>query len=414
MERLIFHVDVNSAFLSWESARRVKNGETDLRGVPAVISGDNTLRTSVVLAKSMSTKKFGVRTGEPISMALRKCPTLQVVAPDFKLYEACSEAFIEICRSYAPVLQQFSIDECFMDMSQTEHMYPDPIATANEIKDKIRNTLGFTVNIGIGSNKLLAKTASDFEKPDKVHTLFTREIPQKLWPLPVGELLFVGRSTVEKLEKLGIHTIGELAAMDVETLRRYMGMKMGQQLHEYSNGIDLSPVLAVQRQAKGYSAETTFEQNLSSLQEARRTLLDLCDGVCRRLRAGDAMALCVSVHIRYSDFADRSHQRRLSEPTDVTGEVFQMCSQLLDELWDGKAPLRLMGVALSDVTRQCTPQLSLFPDEKREREKKKDQVMDALRARYGADTITRASVKDLPHRSGLKHRLQKDKGSEEL
>ena len=198
-ERLIFHIDVNSAFLSWESAKRVSEGKEDLRLIPSAVGGDPAKRTGIILAKSIPAKKFGVTTGEPVSLALRKCPGLVLVPPDFHLYERNSRAFMEICRGYAPVLQKFSIDECFLDMTGTSKLYPDPIALAHQIKNEIRDTLGFTVNVGIGSNRLLAKMASDFEKPDKVHTLFKKEVPQKMWPLPVGDLLYVGKASTARL-----------------------------------------------------------------------------------------------------------------------------------------------------------------------------------------------------------------------
>ena len=215
-ERLIFHVDVNSAFLSWEAARRVKNGESDLREIPSCIGGDPESRRGVVLAKSIPAKKYKVKTGEPLSAALRKCPGLVIARPDFKLYTQCSKAFKDICRSYAPVVEEFSIDECFMDLTGTEHMYPDPIALAVTLKDRIRDELGFTVNVGIARNKLCAKMASDFEKPDKVHTLFPDEIESKMWPLPVGDLLFIGGSSAARLREAHIQTIGDLAHADPE------------------------------------------------------------------------------------------------------------------------------------------------------------------------------------------------------
>lgn len=211
MQRLIFHVDVNSAFLSWEAARRVADGESDLRLIPSAIGGDRDKRTGVILAKSIPAKKFGVTTGEPVAMALRKCPQLVLAKPDFGLYTRNSKAFITICRRFAPVVEQVSIDECFLDMTGTGLLYPDPIAIAHTIKDTIFSELGFTVNVGIAPNKLLAKMASDFEKPNKVHTLFADEIPQKLWPLPVGALYSVGRATASKLTASQIRTIGDLA-----------------------------------------------------------------------------------------------------------------------------------------------------------------------------------------------------------
>ncbi|MCQ2508372.1 MAG: DNA polymerase IV, partial [Dorea sp.] len=265
-ERLIFHIDVNSAFLSWESMRRVKNGESDLRLIPSAIGGDPKSRRGIVVAKSIPAKKYGITTGEPMAMALRKCPDLVIAASDFRLYDKCSKAFKKICQSYAPVMESFSIDEVFLDMSGTSLIYPDPIALAYEIKNRIRDELGFTVNVGIGRNKLCAKMASDFEKPDKVHTLFPEEIPEKLWPLPVGDLFTVGRSSAEKLIRAKILTIGDLANADLKDIQSLIGMKQGEHIHRYANGIDNSPVVAEPEDAKGYSAETTVEENLEDLE----------------------------------------------------------------------------------------------------------------------------------------------------
>ena len=235
-ERLIFHVDVNSAFLSWESVRRIKEGLPDLRDIPACIGGDPTKRTGIVVAKSIPAKKCGVQTGEPVAMALRKCPNMVIVPSDFDLYVRCSRAFKKICASYTPVMESFSIDEVFLDMTGTSLLYPDPIAAAHEIKDRIYEELGFTVNIGISTNKLLAKMASDFEKPNKVHTLFPEEIPEKMWPLPVRELLFLGKASEKKLIEAGIRTIGDLAHAREADIQTLIGRKNGHQLYQYARG----------------------------------------------------------------------------------------------------------------------------------------------------------------------------------
>ena len=394
MERLIFHVDVNSAFLSWEAARRVRNGEPDLREVPSCIGGDPESRRGVVLAKSIPAKKFGIKTGEPVSSALRKCPDLVIVRSDFKLYSTCSKAFKDICRSYAPVVEEFSIDECFLDFTGTEKIYPDPIALAHEIKDKIRDELGFTVNVGIGRNKLCAKMASDFEKPDKVHTLFPEEIPEKMWPLPVGDLLYVGGATAGKLEKSHIHTIGELAHADPEQLKKLLGVKMSAQAYRYANGMDDSPVSAVPDEAKGYSNSVTLEENVTTFQVANTILLSLSDSVSRHMRSDGAKAYGVSVSIRYLDFRTRSHQRKLKEPIDTTKAVYETAKDLLRELWKDQKPLRLIGVALTNVTREDTEQLSLFTEEtvSRERDQRLDKAVDSLRNKYGSDIIQRGTV----------------------
>ena len=396
MERLIFHIDVNSAFLSWEAARRVKNGESDLRLIPSCIGGSPESRRGVVLAKSIPAKKLKVKTGEPISMALRKCPSLVIAPPDFKLYAACSKAFKDICRGYAPVVEEFSIDECFCDFTGTRLTYPDPIALAHEIKDRIRDELGFTVNVGIGRNKLCAKMASDFEKPDKVHTLFPEEIPEKLWPLPVGELLFVGGRSVEKLEKAYIRTIGDLARSAPEHLKPILGEKFSRQAWRYANGIDDSPVRAEPEEAKGYSNSVTLEENVTDFDTANAILLALCDSVTAHMRGDGNKACGVSVSIRYLDFKNRSHQCTLDEPADTTREVYETSKRLLSELWTDRRPLRLLSVALTNLTKEDHgAQLSLFGEEghqNRARDQKLDKTVDALRSRFGSGIIQRGTV----------------------
>ena len=394
-ERLIFHVDVNSAYLSWEAARRVKNGEADLRLVPSAIGGDPKSRRVVVLAKSIPARKYGVKTGEPIALALRKCPSLVLAPPDFRLYTKCSRAFKAICRAYAPAVEEFSIDECFLDLTGTEVTYPDPIALAHEIKDRVREELGFTVNIGVARNKLCAKMASDFEKPDRVHTLFPGEIAQKMWPLPVGELLFVGGASVRRLNEAQIFTIGELARADEEQLRLLLGEKLSRQARRYANGLDDSPVRAEPEQAKGYSNSVTLEEDVTDLQTAEAILLALADSVSAHMRAEGAKAGGVSVSIRYLDFRNRSHQCRLERATDSTNEIYETARRLLKELWTDGRPLRLMGIALTNLSRgEEGEQLTLFGEEKADREKdaRMDRAVDTLRHKYGSDIIQRGTV----------------------
>lgn len=404
MKRLIFHIDVNSAFLSWEAAKRVNEGGEDLRLIPSCVGGNPENRTSIVLAKSIPAKKFGVKTGEPISMALRKCPELVIVGSDFGLYDRNSRAFMDICREYAPELEKFSIDECFLDMTGTELIYPDPVATAYEIKDRIRDTLGFTVNVGIGNNKLLAKMASDFEKPDRVHTLFESEIPEKLWTLPAGELLSVGKSAARKLEAASVCTIGDLARFDVRMLQKIVGNKFGEQLHRYANGIDDSPVVSQRQEAKSYGTSTTLDEDVTTMEQADGILLSLADSVSFRIRRDEVKAFCITVTIRGNDFKNRSHQRQLTEATDITMEIFEVAKELFAELWDGVTPLRLLGISLSNITKEEFVQMSLFQDEKKEKERKADQAMDALRNRFGADIITRGTMYGQKNRIGRKYR----------
>ncbi len=419
MKRIIFHIDVNSAFLSWEAVRRVRRGGEDLRLIPSCIGGDPSKRTSIVLAKSIPAKKFNIKTGEPVSMALRKCPELVIAEPDFSLYDKCSKAFIKICKDYTPVVEQFSIDECFLDMSGMERIYPDPIKTAYEIKDKIKGELGFTVNVGVGSNKLCAKMASDFEKPDKVHTLFENEIPDKMWRLPVGELISVGRNTAAKLEKSYIRTIGDLARLSLKNIQSIAGNKFGEQLYFYSRGIDESPVVDVPPKAKGYSVETSFEDNIITRKQAHRALLSIADSVAFRIRDDGARAYCVAVNIRTNDFKNKSHQRRLDNATDLTSEIYDVSRALFDELWDGNTPLRLMGVSLTDVTRDGAEQISLFSgsDKNKDTERVIDKTVDNLRNRFGTAIISRGAGMENASRIDRKHKAQfennrRDKGKD--
>ena len=392
----------------------MKEGLPDLREIPSCIGGDPKSRRGIVVAKSIPAKKYGVTTGEPVSMALRKCPELVCVPGDFALFETCSRAFKKICASYAPVMESFSIDEVFLDMSGTEKIYPDPVKLAHEIKDRIREELGFTVNIGIGTNKLLAKMASDFEKPDKVHTLFPAEIPTKMWPLPVRDLLFLGKASEQKLIKAGIKTIGEMARYPETEIQRLLGEKTGHQLYEYANGRDDSPVRGEREEAKGYSAETTTEEDIVTYEQAFSLLLAQCDVVAARMRKDGKKCSCVSVTYRMLDFRTRSHQKKLENPTDVTEEIFAQIKNLLRECWQCQ-PLRLIGVALTDLTSDDFRQMSLFENtENHEKQKKVDGVVDDIRKRFGNGMIVRGSTMKTADKVARKAKAQmelRDKNS---
>ena len=392
----------------------MKEGLPDLREIPSCIGGDPKSRRGIVVAKSIPAKKYGVTTGEPVSMALRKCPELVCVPGDFALFETCSRAFKKICASYAPVMESFSIDEVFLDMSGTEKIYPDPVKLAHEIKDRIREELGFTVNIGIGTNKLLAKMASDFEKPDKVHTLFPAEIPTKMWPLPVRDLLFLGKASEQKLIKAGIKTIGEMARYPETEIQRLLGEKTGHQLYEYANGRDDSPVRGEREEAKGYSAETTTEEDIVTYEQAFSLLLAQCDVVAARMRKDGKKCSCVSVTYRMLDFRTRSHQKKLGNPTDVTEEIFVQVKNLLYECWQCQ-PLRLIGVALTDLTSDDFRQMSLFENtENHEKQKKVDGVVDDIRKRFGNGMIVRGSTMNTADKVARKAKAQmelRDKNS---
>ena len=402
MNRLIFHIDVNSAFLSWEATKRVKQGLPDLREIPSCIGGDPKKRTGIVVAKSIPAKKYGVQTGEPMGLALQKCPNLVCVPSDFALYNKCSKAFKRICASYAPVMESFSIDEVFLDMTGTGQIYPNPAETACEIKDRIYRELGFTVNVGISTNKLLAKMASDFEKPNKVHTLYPEEVPQKMWPLPVRDLLFLGKASEKKLIQNGIRTIGDLARANEKEIQILLGERTGHQLYLSANGIDDSPVKAQREDAKGISVETTFDEDIVSYEQIFPILLSQCDIVAARMRREGKKCNCVAVSFRTLEFKNKSHQRKLDNPTDVTNEIYQNVRKLFQESWEGQ-PLRLIGVALTGLTEDSFEQMSLFEDpKKREQQKKLDEAMDNIRKKFGNDKISRASTMKMSGRKTIR------------
>jgi len=404
-DKLIFHVDINSAFLSWEASRRVANGEPDLRLIPSCVGGDPSKRTSIVTAKSIPAKKYGITTGEPVSLALRKCPDLVVVPGDFDLYVKCSHAFKAICSEYTSCMESFSIDEVFMDMSGMDALYPDPVELAHIIKNRIKNELGFTANVGIGYNKICAKMASDFEKPDKVHTLFPEEIPIKMWPLPVGELFLCGKASAARLNTFGIKTIGDLANFDLNDLISLMGEKSAVHLHDYANGIDNSPVVAEREEAKGYSAETTVNEDIVEIDKIEHILLAQADVVTSRIRAEGAKCGCVAVKYRTSDFKNHSHQKKLNEFTDITSLVYTAACSLMRECWKGE-PVRLIGLALTNIDREDYEQISLIVDEQKEKMKKLDTALDSIRVKFGDSSVKRASTIDLDGRINRRHKAE--------
>ena len=380
MSRVIFHIDVNSAFLSWSAVKMVMEGGQDIRLIPSVVSGDPSDRRSIISAASMPAKKLGIKSAMPVTMALRLCPQLVIVHGDWAWYKRCSEGFIAICRSYSPVLQQFSIDECFIDMS-IRCGKSDPVEIATRLKDEIKSKLGFTVNVGVGPNKLLAKMASDFEKPDKVHTLWESEIPSKMWPLGVRDLLWVGKKTEERLIAYGIHTIGDLARLSVGQLTRLVGQKFAAQLHENANGRDDSPVETEVQEAKSYSAERTFPKDLSNPKDIDRALFNVACIVAHRIRRDDFRASTVSMFVKYTDFSVAQRQTSLDQPTDVTALILNAARKMLSEVWDGVTPLRQVGLGVSKLTHESVVQMSLFEDPKMDYYREWDRQYDAERAR---------------------------------
>lgn len=337
-QRIIYHIDVNSAFLSWQACHMLKTApdSVDIRTIPSVIGGSEKLRHGIVLAKSSPAKKYNIQTAETLVSARKKCPGLVIVPPDYEIYVRYSSRFIDLLQQYAPVIEQYSIDEVFCDMTGTEKLYGNPVDFAHRLKNIIKKELGFTVNIGVSENKLLAKMASDFEKPDKVHTLFPSEIREKMWPLPVNELFFAGKSSVAKLHSLGIHTIGELASTDVSILRSVL-KKQGEVLWNYANGHDLELVTDHKVPAKGLK----FRHNAFDVRTnmPRKYPALLCETVGARIRAAKAYISVVTVTIVGNDFSRYSRQTSLPSTTDSTEMIYEISRKLFSEIWNG-TPIR--------------------------------------------------------------------------
>ena len=392
MERLIYHIDVNNAFLSWEAIERLREDPDtqDLRTIPAAICGNPKKRHGIILAKSPLAKSYGVTTAETIQSALKKCPNLQLFPPRYWVYQSFSNQFHNMLKEYTDCVEPFSIDEAFLDMTSSYHLFGTPITAAQQIQTRIKKELGFTVNIGISTNKILAKTASDFEKPDKIHTLFPDELPEKFWPLPIEDLLFAGRSTCQKLRLLGIYSIGDLAHMEPAYLQSHLG-KNGLTLYEYANGIDNSPVMIEQPKAKGYSNSTTVDHDVTTLAEARQILLSLCDTVSFRLRKDKVRASVLSVQMKDCFFKSKSRQLTLSAPTNHTQTLYENSLALFTKLWDQKTPIRLLGVHATKLSEQDFVQMSLFDLEDNQQNEKLDAALDQIRNKFGNDAVIRAS-----------------------
>lgn len=390
--RLIFHIDVNSAFLSWESVYRLKKDPQtlDLRTIPSAVGGDISSRHGIVLAKSTPAKRFGISTAETLASALKKCPELVIVPSRFDVYLEYSQKLLTLLSDYTPDIEKFSIDEAFLDMTETIHLFGEPVAVADQIRQRIHQELGFTVNVGVAPNKLLAKMASDFEKPDKTHTLFANEVAEKMWPLPLRNLFFVGNAASEKMERIGLHTIGDLAACDLSILKAHLGNKYATLIHQYANGIDHDPVSEKEPVNKGYGNSITLPRDVSDFETACQVLLALSETVGTRLREENVRCNCISVELKDWQFHTQSHQLTLSIPTNSTTILYQNACKLLKEFWD-LTPVRLIGLRTSRILQDSYEQMSLFESEQSRKFKDLERAVDSIRGKYGVDSIKRAS-----------------------
>lgn len=400
MNRIIFHIDVNNAFLSWTAVEMLKNGSNiDIRNIPSIIGGDETKRHGVVLAKSNVAKQFGIKTGEPIYFARKKCPQIQVFESNYKMYREYSDKLYNLFKEYTDKIERFSIDECFIDMTDfigNNSNNDNILNIAKEISNRIKAELKFTVNVGIANNKLLAKMASDFEKPDKIHTLWKEEIPIKMWSLKVGDLLMVGKKSIPKLEKMGIKTIGDLARYDKNLIYKAFG-KFGKMIWEYANGIDDTPVNYIEEKPKGIGNSITLPNDLNNREQIDKILLELTEQVTYRLRKAKMLANVVNVQIKDKNFNIFSHQRKMDIPTASTKIIYKEVKKLMDELYTKGIYVRLLGVRVDNLIEEQNMQLSLFENVQNKKQERIDGVLDKIKEKYGYNSVKRAGEINIKH-----------------
>ena len=392
MERIIFHIDVNNAFLSWTAVKLLAEGyKTDIRKIPSIIGGDESSRHGIVLAKSPIAKKYGIKTAETIYSARKKCPNLKIFSPDMVYYKKMSKKMIDYISNYSPDLEQFSIDECFLDLTGTTYLYDNILSLAYKIKDEINEKFGFTVNIGIGNNKLCAKMASDFEKPNKVHNLFENEIENKMWPLPIEDLFMVGKKTAIKLKKMGFYTIGDVAKSDCNRLIREF-KSFGNTIYEMANGIDNSIVNSTISQNKSISTSLTLSKDTDDISVLKKVLLKQVDEIGMALRKKNLYATVVAVTFKTSDFVSFSKQCSTDFPINSNDAIYDKVINLLYKSWNFEK-IRNIGIRISGFTDKRVAQTSLFESENNDIANEKIQaVLDSIKDKYGSDIINPASL----------------------
>ena len=397
MEKIIFHIDVNNAFLSWTAIELLNNGyKYDIRNSYAVIGGDPKMRKGIVLAKSNSCKKLGIYTSMNLFEAKKKCSVLKVYPPNYKFYSEMSNKLFNLLSKYTPDIEIASIDECYLDYGKVKKLYGDQFEFAKKIQKEIYDTLGFTVNIGIANNKLCAKMASDFSKPNKIHTLYNYEIENKMYPLPINDLFMIGKKTSEKLINLGINTIGDLANFSYEKLYAYFKNQTNFLINQ-ARGIDNSVVDSNTYVPKGISNEITLDKDVIKKEDLYPYLLNLCESVSIRLRKQNKYATVICVVLKDNYFKRKSHQRKLDNATNVTNEIYKIAKEVLIEMWNDER-IRLIGVRLDKLVNNINYQVSLFESENNV-DSKIDSVIDNLKEKYGNKIITKASMKNNKNQS---------------
>ncbi|KHF37406.1 DNA polymerase IV [Paenibacillus sp. P1XP2] len=386
--RVILHVDMNAFYCSVHEAEEPDK----YRGKPTAVAGSIELRKGIIVTCSYAARQRGISTGMHVNRALKQCPELILIKPDFHLYRKYSKAFMKIAYSYTPLMQATSIDECYLDITGSRQ-FGTPQQIAEEIQRRIDEELGLPCSVGIAPNKLLAKMASDMKKPRGISVLRIRDVPRLLWNKPCGELFGIGGKTAEKLRKIGIHTIGQLAKTDEEALIRTFGV-MGVWMKQAANGIDHSPVLEEREPNKSIGHTTTLPADIQEREDVHRVLLNISDQVARRLRRQGLVAGGVQITIRTPDMKTITRSRMLDTPTETAGDIYDEARRLYAEHWSWDKPVRLLGITLQHLTpkSEAAIQLDLFEYEKQPKKEMLTQTMDMLRNKFGENAVVTAGM----------------------
>ena len=382
---------MNAFFISCEMTRN-----DYLVGKPAAVAGDPKKRTGIILAANYEARAYGVKTAMVLHEAIKLCPKLTLVLPDHDFYGQKSEEVMDLLSKYTPTLEQNSIDEAWLDMTGSEGLFGKPFDVAKRIMEEIKDRLGLWCSIGIAENKFLAKMAAEMKKPLGITELWEKDIPIKLWPLPVKEMYGIGGKTAEKLKRMGIETIGNLAKSDVNVIIKTFG-KGGNEIHLHANGFDNSPVLAhLDDDMKSIGRSKTLPEDITDIEKAKIVLMELADDIGMTARRHSKQGRTIHITLKYSDFRVMTKQTTIPA-TSVTKEIYQAGCSLLEQNWNKSHPVRLIGISISGFHEDSSSdQLSLFDsiqdNVKTDKNKLIDKAMDKIRTKYGSEKITLATL----------------------
>ena len=366
----------------------------DLVDIPTAVCGDPTSRHGIILAKNEPAKRLGIKTAETVWQAKKKAPGLVLLPPHHGLYRQYSRRINELYGHYTDLVEPFGVDESWLDITHSMHLFGnDPKAIADDIRRRVKEEFGLTASVGVSFNKVFAKLGSDYKKPDATTVISADNWRDIVWPLPVGDLLFVGRAAGKALNSIGVDTIGQLANCKVETLETLLG-KLGYQLHQYANGLDKDPVRPQhqQEQVKSVGNGTTFPQNLTRWEEVCTGLSVLADSVAARMRRQGLYCGGVQVTIRDAQFKTITRQKRLNESTHLMKDILQAAMELTQAAWKAPTPIRMLTVTALHITEEADSyqQLDLLGTQQTQRSEKQEKLelaMDAIRGKYGKDAI---------------------------